>query len=899
MPTLDMTLDTLSQRTGSSSGALETVQERIQFQDSIRIDLAAMIGQMNVVYYPLFNSLSKITGLDALDYGLSGNVIFSHINATAADASIYYSTSLVRALTIKESMDVLLTEIARLENEINNNLTVLAYDDTAVAAVGSLNTANLTQLRLDSMGSNYTFDADAQADLTYPLSQHIDAIGALMSGFPGTGNTYPGVYPALSLLFLASAITFDTTIAPSNITGLTTVLSNIATFTGMDGPADTTPTYSSTNVVVDGTSLETAIGALDTAVFAVSGSSVFATAANVTSNSPGTLATDSFVFGSDQLDDDANPSHDNRFLFDKTSGAFRAGRATGTEWDTRGSGSFATGSNNNSVGVNSTTFGDGNLNNGTASSILSGGYLGANTISGVVVNSAITHGFGVTIDKSLASTVGGINHLLGDGVTADTGCGILSGSGAIIDGGAVYSVVCGGGNGAAGTGGLIRNASSQSFIGGGAGNSIGPVSPATYAIILGGLNNVVDATFGAVLSGEQNDIKILAAHSVIAGGGGAGFGNVIHSDFGFIGSGQGNVVGQTGFATFGHASVLGGDNNKALGSASVVAGGTFNTAGVAALPGIGQNFIGAGNGNTNTSGNAFIGAGANNDISRATGSSDNSGIACGQDNLIDDTVGGFIGAGYNNAMTTSDLAVICGGGHLSVAASGNTITGSNGAGILSGQNNDILTGSEASMIGAGIGNQLTGTHAFIASGLDNTVSANFAVVLGGSTNTSSAVYTVSSGQEAVAAHHGSQAHAAGKFATDGDAQVETVIWRNQTTDATLTELYLDGASLQFLLDDTCTYAVDILVVGRQTGGIAGTAGDTWFEEIKSAVEMTGGVPTGIAGGAQSTISSSAGASWVVAGGIDNVTDALVINVTGEANKNINWVATARIIKVAG
>jgi hypothetical protein len=57
----------------------------------------------------------------------------------------------------------------------------------------------------------------------------------------------------------------------------------------------------------------------------------FSTTSNVTSNAPGTLGTDDFVFGSDQLDDDG--TLDNRFFFDKSKAAFYAGEWTGTEAD--------------------------------------------------------------------------------------------------------------------------------------------------------------------------------------------------------------------------------------------------------------------------------------------------------------------------------------------------------------------------------------------------------------------------------------------------------------------------------------------------------------------------------------------------------------------------------------
>lgn len=65
-----------------------------------------------------------------------------------------------------------------------------------------------------------------------------------------------------------------------------------------------------------------------------SGDKVFSTTSNVTSNSSGNIATDDFVFGSTQLDDDTNTTDDDsRMFFDKSKGAFRAGRAWGDQWD--------------------------------------------------------------------------------------------------------------------------------------------------------------------------------------------------------------------------------------------------------------------------------------------------------------------------------------------------------------------------------------------------------------------------------------------------------------------------------------------------------------------------------------------------------------------------------------
>ena len=53
--------------------------------------------------------------------------------------------------------------------------------------------------------------------------------------------------------------------------------------------------------------------------------------------------TEDFVFGSPALNDDGFADHDSRFLFEELTYSFRAGKATSTEWDTRGLGSFAFG----------------------------------------------------------------------------------------------------------------------------------------------------------------------------------------------------------------------------------------------------------------------------------------------------------------------------------------------------------------------------------------------------------------------------------------------------------------------------------------------------------------------------------------------------------------------------
>jgi len=109
----------------------------------------------------------------------------------------------------------------------------------------------------------------------------------------------------------------------------------------------------------------------------------FATAAGVTSNSPGNPDMDDLVFGSTQLDDAAGTLEDSRMFFDKGASAFRAGRVAGTQWNNanlgvrsaafgynntaKGANSFATGEENIAMGANSAVFGKSSVAMGSRS----------------------------------------------------------------------------------------------------------------------------------------------------------------------------------------------------------------------------------------------------------------------------------------------------------------------------------------------------------------------------------------------------------------------------------------------------------------------------------------------------------------------------------------------------
>ncbi|WP_299886074.1 hypothetical protein [uncultured Lacinutrix sp.] len=101
----------------------------------------------------------------------------------------------------------------------------------------------------------------------------------------------------------------------------------------------------------------------------------FSTTANVTSNAPGAMATDDFVFGSTQLDDiTSGTDDDSRMFFDKSKWAFRAGKAFLDDFDTAnvGRGSVAFGEDNVASGNYSFVSGFGNTVTNSGSALGSG-----------------------------------------------------------------------------------------------------------------------------------------------------------------------------------------------------------------------------------------------------------------------------------------------------------------------------------------------------------------------------------------------------------------------------------------------------------------------------------------------------------------------------------------------
>jgi len=143
---------------------------------------------------------------------------------------------------------------------------------------------------------------------------------------------------------------------------------------------------------------------------------------------------------------------------------------------------------------------------------------------------------------------------------------------------------------------------------------------------------------------------------------------------------------------------------------------------------------------------------------------------------------------------------------------------------------------------------------------------------------------------------GAKNFANGSFATAGDAQVGIFVARNVTSNATVTELFLDGVSAtqRMAMVDNSVWTFRVDVVGHRTDATGGSAGYTFTGVIKRDV----GVATvALVGSVSKTVIAETNSPWDANLAADTTNGSMKLTVTGEAAKTIRWVATAYVTEV--
>jgi hypothetical protein len=527
--------------------------------------------------------------------------------------------------------------------------------------------------------------------------------------------------------------------------------------------------------------------------------SPFITEENVTSNSPGDLELDDFVFGSDSLDNDGYSTYYSRFLFDKSKSAFRAGYADSDEWDesNRGDYSAAFGKNNKAtsnysfVGAGSSNY---VLANSYASFIGAGG---GNKIDNGSEQAFIGAGANVEI---LASDYGFVGAGFGNSMDGSQRSAIVVGNDNYIDSSALAMIGAGQSNEiietsdysfiGSGSSGSISNGSLGAFIGAGGLTSAGASNP----------NSISESNSSSIVSGEGNQITAGFSNSIVAGKNNQIFGVTQLANI--IGSGVGNIIEETETSTI----ASGGSNYiNNCSNSGIVSGSECQI---------------------DDSSASFVGSGYQNTI---TVDSEFSGIVSGYQNSIEESTHSVIGGGSSNSIQESKGSFIGAGGIDKVGLDvGNSITSAgNSNAIIAGYQNSISSTGHSNGIFSGVNNQITGTNidqSFIGAGTENLIqgtnkessailcgesniidSSAHSSILNGMENKieDTAQYALAYGKNAVARSHAERAFSSGQFLSiNGSSQEVTYIFFAEINGDGLEDefhLYLDGSGEEVVM----------------------------------------------------------------------------------------------------
>jgi hypothetical protein len=334
-----------------------------------------------------------------------------------------------------------------------------------------------------------------------------------------------------------------------------------------------------------------------------------------------------------------------------------------------------------------------------------------------------------------------------------------------------------------------------------------------------------------IIGGHPSNSAQAGIYGAFIGGGGAnGSPNQVLESYGTVGGGVKNRAGNT-------ATVAGGFENQASGSTSTVAGGRANQAT--------SQYATIGGGLSNQSGGSYavVGGGQLN-------------VASGSAATI---AGGYLG-------TATDSYATVGGG------SGNDATG------------------DRATIAGGSSNEASALIASVGGGNGNLASALGATIGGGEGNQATGVFaTIAGGRQAKARLRGQLAHASGMFTNPGDAQASTYVLRNRTTNATATELFLDGSGERLTVDPGRAMTFEVQIVARREG--ATEFGAYRFEGV--IANFNGVMVLSKTGNTIFELNPT----WNTDIQTNNTHDALQIVVYGQNNAAIRWVATVQTAEV--
>jgi hypothetical protein len=259
-------------------------------------------------------------------------------------------------------------------------------------------------------------------------------------------------------------------------------------------------------------------------------------------------------------------------------------------------------------------------------------------------------------------------------------------------------------------------------------------------------------------------------------------------------------------------------------------------------------------------------------------------VLCGGQNNTNAGELCFIGGGQGNSHSTSgQYACVIGGGIT------NTHSSISEYSVIAGGRLCSCTFTYGA-IGGGFSNAVTNYRGTIAGGNGNAVSGDSATVGGGNGNTASSDYAyVAGGFQALANRYGIQAHAAGQFAAQGDAQRIRAVLRCKTTTNAAVEMGLNGSTTYLTIPSGKVMYGEIYVVG-----VRSTGADIAIYRIVYAAKNVAGTSAEVFSSV--TTDAATGTSLEVA--TVDAGDYIRIRPTGVLDQVWRWVAKADLVEVA-
>jgi hypothetical protein len=246
--------------------------------------------------------------------------------------------------------------------------------------------------------------------------------------------------------------------------------------------------------------------------------------------------------------------------------------------------------------------------------------------------------------------------------------------------------------------------------------------------------------------------------------------------------------------------------------------------------------------------------------------------------------GGGTGLAGNIQLVAGQTAVGNGGAASLIAGNGGTTSGAGGAATVEAGSapTDGVGGVVSLIAGDAAGADQAGGSIFIITGNPTGVGASGNIIQ--ETRNGGFIETLS-----------------GSFTATGDAQSGEYTLRTQTTDATSTELFLDGTggTRRMVLINTSSWNFEVRLVARETTGA--NVGWTSSYVVQGAIHREGGAASTalVAGTLSTTLADDSGGVWTVTVSADTTNGALIIQVTGQAATTIRWVAFVRTVEVVG